>query len=544
MTALVHHLWQSALFAGVVAALTFALRGNRASVRYWLWVGASVKFLVPVAVVLQAGTWLAWRPAAAVTTVRPVAAAVEHAGGLLMPSVSAETPIEWLPPLLTSVWAAGMGLMLWRWWRQWLSLRNAQRASRSAGICAPAPVLTTAARIEPGVFGIWRPVILLPQGIASVLPPEQIETIVAHELCHIRRRDNLIAAVHMFVESLFWFFPLVFWIGTKLTEERERACDEEVVRMGFCPQVYAEGILNVCAHYLQTPMACAAGVTGAELQTRIREIVAGRASRNLAPASFVLLAGAALFVLALPLAVGVVQAQGPLAFDVASIKPSNPEERNSRFNIVPGGGINVVNVPVRRLIEFAYDARESQIQGGPGWIGNTAYDIVARVEKAGGPAELSKMTDNERRTLESQIRQRTRALLEDRFQLKIRRETREMPILALAVARGGLKIKPGADGDQRPPNMRMGPGTLSAQRIPFQIFAQSLSRLTSKTVVDETGAAGAFDFQLEWAPDLVPDAEGPSLYTALQEKLGLRLEPKKGPVDVIVIERVEKPSEN
>ena len=544
MTPLIHHLWQSTLFAGVAAALAFALRGNRAAARCWLWTAASLKFLVPVALVMQVGGWLAWQPATAVTTVRPVAAAVEQAGVLLLPGVPAATPVAWLPALLAGVWAVGVGLMAWQWRRQYLLLREARRAGRPAGIAAPVSVLTTPARIEPGVFGIWRPVMLLPEGIANVLPPEQMEAIVAHEMCHVRRRDNLFAAVHMAVETIFWFHPLVWWIGMRLTEERERACDEDVLRRGLRPEVYAEGILTVCAHYLQSPLACASGVTGAELKTRIREIVGGRASKQLTPARVTLLAAAALCALALPLAVGIVQAQGPLAFDVASIKPANPEERNSRFNIVPGGGINVVNVPVRRLIEFAYNARESQIQGGPGWIGNTAYDIVARVEKAGGPQDLGKMSDAERRTLESQIRQRTQALLEDRFQLKIRRETREMPILALTVAKSGLKLKPVRSDDVRPTNMRIGRGTMSAQRIPMSLFAQSLSRLMSQTIVDETGVAGAFDFQLEWAPDLTPDAEGPSIYTALQEKLGLRLESKKGPVEIIVIERVEKPSEN
>lgn len=544
MTPLIHHLWQSTLFAGAVAALAYSLRGNRAAARYWLWLAASLKFLVPFALLLQVGGWLAWRPVTAVTTSRPVAAAVEQASVLLLPGIPAPAPVAWLPLLLGGVWAFGVAATVWQWRRQWVQLRDARRAGRPANIAAPVLVLTTPSRIEPGVFGIWRPVMLLPEGIAAVLPPEQMEAIVAHEMSHIRRRDNLFAALHMAVETLFWFHPLVWWIGARLTEERERACDEEVLRLGLRPEVYAEGILNVCEHYLQSPLACASGVTGAELRTRIREIIVGRAAKQMTPARVAILTAAALFALALPLAVGVVQAQGPLAFDVASIKPANPEERNSRFNIVPGGGINVVNVPLRRLVEFAYNVRESQIQSGPGWINSMAYDIVARVEKADGPIDLGKMSDSDRRTLESQIRSRTQSLLEDRFQLKIRRETREMPILALTVAKGGLKLKPVAEGDVRPTNIRVGRGTMTAQRVPMSLFVQSLSRLTSQTVTDETGLAGAFDIQLEWAPDLTPEAEGPSIYTAMQEKLGLRLESKKGPVEIIVIERVEKPSEN
>ena len=100
--------------------------------------------------------------------------------------------------------------------------------------------------VEPGVFGIFRPVLLLPEGIAERLDQAQLEAILAHELCHIRRRDNLTAAIHMAVQATFWFHPLVWWLGARLVDERERACDEEVLRLGNKPQVYAEGILNVC----------------------------------------------------------------------------------------------------------------------------------------------------------------------------------------------------------------------------------------------------------------------------------------------------------
>jgi beta-lactamase regulating signal transducer with metallopeptidase domain len=130
--------------------------------------------------------------------------------------------------------------------------------------------------LEPGVFGVFRPVLLLPEGIFERLTPAQLQAIVAHELCHIRCRDNLTATIHMLVETVFWFHPLVWWMGKRMVQERERACDEEVLELGGEPQVYAEGILNVCKHYIESPLVCVSGVTGSSLTPRIEAILANR----------------------------------------------------------------------------------------------------------------------------------------------------------------------------------------------------------------------------------------------------------------------------
>src|SRR6185312_10346697 len=97
---------------------------------------------------------------------------------------------------------------------------------------ARLPVLTTSAPVEPGLIGIFRPVLTLPDGILARLSPQEMDAILAHELCHFRRRDNLTAAIHMLVESLFWFHPLIWWLGRRLMTERERACDEAVLAAG------------------------------------------------------------------------------------------------------------------------------------------------------------------------------------------------------------------------------------------------------------------------------------------------------------------------
>ena len=135
--------------------------------------------------------------------------------------------------------------------------------------------------LEPGVVGFLRPILLLPEGIAECLTPRQLEAVLAHELCHVRRRDNLTSAIHMIVEAVFWFHPLVWWIGARLVEERERACDEAVLSLGSEPQVYAEGILNVCKIYLESPLRCVSGVTGSDLKKRIQAILTGRVAGEL-----------------------------------------------------------------------------------------------------------------------------------------------------------------------------------------------------------------------------------------------------------------------
>ena len=143
----------------------------------------------------------------------------------------------------------------------------------------------------------------MPAGIASHLAPAQLDAILAHELCHWRRRDNLTAVLHMLVEVLFWFHPLVWWLGGRLVVERERACDESVIQSGRDREIYAEGILKVCQHYVELP-SCAAGVSGGLLKKRIEGIMTNPILSKLPIAKRCLLSSAALIVLATPIALG------------------------------------------------------------------------------------------------------------------------------------------------------------------------------------------------------------------------------------------------
>ena len=135
------------------------------------------------------------------------------------------------------------------------------------------PLVASDTSLEPGVFGILRPVLLWPREIDLRLDDAQVRAMLAHELAHVHRRDNLTAAMHMFVEAVFWFHPVVWWIGARLVDERERACDEYVVRLGNDPDVYAESILKTCQFFVESPLTCAPGVTGSNLKKRIERIM-------------------------------------------------------------------------------------------------------------------------------------------------------------------------------------------------------------------------------------------------------------------------------
>ena len=152
--------------------------------------------------------------------------------------------------------------------------------SEDAGLATPIEIRLSRSTLEPGIFGITTPILVWPEGISERLDDAQLQAVIAHELWHVRRRDNLAAAFHMLVEAIFWFHPLVWWLGTRLVEERERACDEEVLEFGSERQIYAESILKVCEFCVGSPLPCVSGVTGADLKQRMVHIMSEHVVRN------------------------------------------------------------------------------------------------------------------------------------------------------------------------------------------------------------------------------------------------------------------------
>jgi beta-lactamase regulating signal transducer with metallopeptidase domain len=307
---LLDHLWQSTLFAGGAGLLTLCLRKSPARLRFQLWFAASVKFLVPFAALSALGKSLSRLfPATVprlVLELRPAAeglsaparalAAHQHAGGVH------------IMPLLSLLWLAGflvvLGLRLARWFR----LSRVMRQARDLDIAVPVDVKASRTLLEPGLVGILRPMVLLPEGLLPRLTRAERDAILAHELSHFTRGDNITAATHMLVEALFWFWPPVWLIGARLIAERERACDESVLAEGHDAEVYARGILKVCRFCVQSPLACAAGASGADLGERVRQIMSGQMVAHPGHLQKAMLAAALALALALPVANGFVSA--------------------------------------------------------------------------------------------------------------------------------------------------------------------------------------------------------------------------------------------
>ena len=313
--AVLDHLWQSTLFAGIAGLLTLMLRRNGAHIRFLLWFAASVKFLIPFAAIAALGSYFLppFAPrifAPALSMLLPAAQPFSSPSAL--PSALAAQALD-LTPLLLTVWGIGFALIGGRWWSRWLRVRRALHEAVDSPLAAPVAVRMSPESLEPGLVGIVRPVILLPEGITKDLSGAEIDAILAHEMCHVNRRDNLGAASHMLVETLFWFHPLVWWLGARLNEERERACDEGVLASGKAPQIYAESILKVCRLYLHSPLACAAGISGTDLKRRLEAIVENRSVLRLNPTQKLTLLGAAILAVAAPLTLDLLASQSALA---------------------------------------------------------------------------------------------------------------------------------------------------------------------------------------------------------------------------------------
>ena len=367
MTGLIlDHLWQSTLFAAIAGLLVLTLRKNSANIRYYLWFAASAKFLLPFTVLTALGGYLSGLIASPISAPRlfvldPMARPFSgNALSLATPAPGFDL-VQIVTPLLLALWAIGFVAIAARWLLRWSRLQRVLREAVDCPIIAPVKVKIAPSMLEPGLVGILRPVILLPQGITERLSQEEMNAVLAHEICHLRRRDNLLAATHMLVEALFWFHPLVWWVGARLNEEREHACDESVLAAGQTPQIYAESILKVCQFYLASPLDCAAGISGADLKRRMETIMESKFSLRLNAAKKILLAGAAAIAIAAPIAAGLLTAPLALAQTSAAqttAKPSPGTEAALRRNIE---GLYTGQPPYDIMLPGLVDATHQQL---------------------------------------------------------------------------------------------------------------------------------------------------------------------------------------
>lgn len=582
------HLWQSTIFAVGLVLIALVMRKNYARTRYWIWLAASIKFLIPFSMLVAFGSaFMPYRqPTPAVAAVydiidvvgQPFTAVSTSGTPIAFSTPAAHAGLSWssiIPLSVAFIWALGTlsVLTMWGvyWWQVKAAIRRATRAIEGPEIDAlrelqavgfgraNVDLYLSNTNLGPGVYGISHPVLIWPARISQSLNDAQIKSILAHELCHIERRDNLTACVHMIVEAIFWFHPLVWWLGSRLELERERACDEHVLQFTKAPRTYAESILKVCEMCLESPLECVSGVTGANLKERIRRIMTSHMGQQLTLSRKVLLVAIAFSSIAVPIIFGQV-ANGHISqdasqalvpkqgFEVATIKPVEQRPKMSRFIKFEGTNRFIVrDYNLKLLIAAAYNMNPKTISGGPDWIESDHYDILALT-----PGETRPSRDEQMAML--------RKLLEDRFKLTFHREQKEFSIYALEIAKGGPKFKNTTLTPSDPTTV--GPGMVYPQKIVMPArnatmndFASLLQRaVLDRPVVNMTGLTGRYDFSLEWAPDesqfggeLPPasaDAPSPPLFEAVQQQLGLKLEARKGPVSAIVIDQAEHPSPN
>jgi uncharacterized protein (TIGR03435 family) len=234
-------------------------------------------------------------------------------------------------------------------------------------------------------------------------------------------------------------------------------------------------------------------------------------------------------------------------FDVVSIKPSAPDAHNNfMIRSFPGGSLRMIGVPLRMMIMDAYGVKVFQVSGGPDWIRTARWDLEAKADGFEGRIP---------RTQEDAMMQ---AAMADRFQLRIHRETKRMPVYALRVDKNRPKLAPHTGQDH---GIRSSYGSFTVKQGTVGSLADAISRDLGRVVIDRTGLKGDYDYTLQWTPEPGeggpesiglppappephPTTNGPSLFTALREQLGLRLVAEKGPVQIIVIDSVAKPSEN
>jgi uncharacterized protein (TIGR03435 family) len=272
------------------------------------------------------------------------------------------------------------------------------------------------------------------------------------------------------------------------------------------------------------------------------------------------------------------------SFEVASIKPNHSTE-NRRFETSKGSSFVATNWTAKNLIEYAYNIKDDQLAGGPKWFESDSFDINAKIEDSFAQSLLKLPPEQH----QEQVREMLQSLLAERFNLKITRQTKELPMYGLVVAKNGPKLTPtkasppppgqpqrqqpppppGRDGSLSVPSgcfgcVMMGGGQIVASGVPISNLADALSmqqEIGGRVVLDKTGLNGNYDFALRWTPTFSgsggsgenpaigptappPDSSRPSLFTAIEEQLGLKLESTKGSVDIIVIDHIEEPSPN
>jgi uncharacterized protein (TIGR03435 family) len=597
---LIHFLWQGLAITALYAAARRSLaRASSPNVRYLLACAALAAMLAtplltwgllgPADTIPDAAYRIQSTPPAASTTGIAATTALPTSVRAAVSSVQPSRFLLWV----VMVWLAG-AMVFWvrlaGGWvvaarmrsvlvrhapPEWQEILN--KLAAWIGLYRPVRLLVSALVQVPTVVGWLRPVVLVPVGALGGLPAGHLEMLLLHELAHIRRHDYLVNILQSVAEALLFYHPAVWWVSRHIRAERELCCDAVAVSVNGDALTYAQALLELesyrPAHHLNPAVAA----NGGSLPDRIARLLGqprpavrtGLGPGVLTVAILLLAAAYGLFG----------QPDAHPAFAVASIKrntsvSSDPTRQPMGVRMEPGGRLRAQNAPLALLIQRAYGVQAFQVVGGPAWINSPGYDIEAKPEDTTNRKQMLLMLQT---------------LLAERFKLSLHRETRELPVYDLKVAKAGSKLPVSKevncmstppDGAQPVPPQPgqslcgyvAGPMSgwstyaalrLQGTKVHMADFISKLALVLGRPVLDKTEFTRDFDLNLRFTADeatiglpgfggpgdpggrrLPADPDLPNIFAALQEQLGLKLASAKGPVEVLVIDHVERPTAN
>ena len=543
--------------------------------------------------------------AAPLATVPSVPQALQHLAPVTITLDSTPGPNHW-PLFLLGVWIVIAGwqfLLLLRGVVSVKRLKARGKVAPAAGLpVQPRRKLQVLASDEinsPVAVGYIHPAVILPTELPASFEEGEMQDVLLHELAHLARYDDWLNLASRMLGAILVLHPLAAIVLRQIEREREMACDDFVVTHTGSARNYARSLARLHDLHSETgTRLLAPALLGRKVSLADRiESLLGRGRKFSARPSLAKL-GASAFLLILLLGAGglipgwiaIAQTEGTSrpSFEVASIKPAKSGTRGSSLQTPPGRFV-ATNLTAKMLIAFAYNYKgsgialeENRILGGPGWINSEKFDVEAKVKDSLVNEEEKKRPFN---VWIDQIRLMVQTMLAERFKLKVSFETKELPIYALVVATHGPKLTKseilplGPLGAKRPEaghgpalNIRFSRGAvqLSGKGVSMGFLAKALSGradVDDRDIVDQTGLKDRYDFSLRWTPEATgrpmfrgqgpmaggngaptmgtvpaPSPSGPSIFTALQEELGLKLKPAKGPVQVLIVDHIEPPT--
>jgi uncharacterized protein (TIGR03435 family) len=571
---LLHFLWQATLIAMIYGAIRALASWSQPATRYLMGCAAlSVMLAAPIVtfcIVRHA------EPPATASSTQPQLGpgGPSHTSSLtLRVDRGTFSSILWKQFLsrIVQLWIAGVLVLLTRLAGGCvITSRVRFRLTRSApgewletvedlknrlGVTRPVRLVLSSFTAAPAVIGWLRPIILLPVEAITGLPSDQLRALLAHELAHIRRHDYLVNLLQSIVEALLFYHPAVWWVSGHLRAERELCCDDAAVSLSGDPLTYARALTQL-ESWRVVRIAGVMAATGSSLPNRIARLLRLPRPESRSLSGVGLLLSVVAIAIAATAFRGFGQPVDSPQFEAASIKAA-PVPFGQRIRLGMRSDPQLFTgsfVSLLDLVGKAYDIDIARISGAADWMAKDRYQVMATVPKG---------------TPKDQIPRLLQALLAERFKLSVRRDSKMTRVYALVPAKGGPKMKPSeieidpargafeGIGKLTAPIL-MGPNGraglccgLAELQASMERFAFLLSAVTDRPVQDETGLQGLFDISLQWSPEnsASPDdaasiPSGPSIYTALPEQLGLKLEPRTASLEYLIVEHAEKPTGN